>query len=288
MEDINIGVIGGSGLYSMTDLKNITEVIVETPFGMPSDNIVVGELDGNQVAFLARHGRGHRISPTNIPYRANIYALKKLGVRLIISASACGSMKEEYKIGDIVVIDQYIDRTRHRRDTFFEDGIVVHVSFANPTCAQIMKILFKSGKEAGARIHLGGTYLNMEGPQFSTKAESLLYRSWGVDVIGMTSLTEARLAREAEICYAAIATVTDYDCWYEGEEHVTADMIVEVVKKNSATAQRIIKYTVKTIGTEIPECGCREALKTSILTAPGAVREDTKKKLNIIIGKYIK
>jgi 5'-methylthioadenosine phosphorylase len=288
MEDINIGVIGGSGLYSMADLKNITEVIVETPFGMPSDNIVVGELDGHQVAFLARHGRGHRINPTNIPYRANIYALKKLGVRLIISASACGSMKEEYKIGDIVVIDQYIDRTKHRRDTFFEDGIVIHVPFAHPTCSSIMKILFKSGKEAGAGIHLGGTYLNMEGPQFSTKAESLLYRSWGVDVIGMTSLTEARLAREAEICYAAIATVTDYDCWYEGEEHVTADMIAEVIRKNSAMAQRIIKDTVKTIGTEIPECGCREALKTSILTSPGAVREDTKKKLNIIIGKYIK
>ena len=288
MEDINIGVIGGSGLYSMADLRNITEVIVETPFGMPSDNIVVGELDGHQVAFLARHGRDHRINPTNIPYRANIYALKKLGVRLIISASACGSMKEEYKIGDIVVIDQYIDRTRHRDDTFFDEGIVVHIPFGDPICKNLREKLFFAGEKAGAKIHMCGTYLNMEGPQFSTKAESLLYRSWGVDVIGMTSLTEARLAREAEICYAAIATVTDYDCWYEGEEHVTADIIVEVIRKNSAMAQKIIKSAVKAIGMEIPDCDCREALRTSILTAPSAVREDIKKKLNIIIGKYIK
>jgi 5'-methylthioadenosine phosphorylase len=288
MEDINIGVIGGSGLYSMSDLKNITEVIVETPFGMPSDNIVVGELDGHQVAFLARHGRGHRISPTNIPYRANIYAMKKLGVKIIISSSACGSMKEEYKVGDIVAVDQYIDRTRHRADTFFDEGIVVHIPFAHPACNTLRDIIYKIGKDAGARIHKGGTYLNMEGPQFSTKAESLLYRKWDVDVIGMTSLTEARLAREAEICYAAIATVTDYDCWYEGEEHVTTDMILDVIRKNSAMAQKIIKNTVKEIGTEIPDCSCREALKTSIATSPGAVREDTKKKLNIIIGKYIK
>lgn len=288
MEDINIGVIGGSGLYTMSDLKNVTEVIVETPFGMPSDNIVVGELDGFQVAFLARHGRGHRISPTNIPYRANIYAMKKLGVKMIISSSACGSMKEEYHVGDLVAIDQYIDRTRHRADTFFDEGIVVHIPFGNPVCNTLCDIIYKIGKEAGARIHKGGTYLNMEGPQFSTKAESLLYRQWGVDVIGMTSLTEARLAREAEICYGAIATVTDYDCWYEGEEHVTADMIAEVIGKNSAMAQRIIKDTVRTIGAEIPECSCREAIKTSILTSPGAVREDIKKKLNIIIGKYTK
>lgn len=288
MEDINIGVIGGSGLYTMTDLKNVTEVIVETPFGMPSDNIVVGELEGQQVAFLARHGRGHRISPTNIPYRANIYAMKKLGVKMIISSSACGSMKEEYHVGDLVAIDQYIDRTRHRADTFFDEGIVVHIPFGNPVCNTLCDMIYRIGKEAGARIHKGGTYLNMEGPQFSTKAESLLYRQWGVDVIGMTSLTEARLAREAEICYAAIATVTDYDCWYEGEEHVTADVIVEVIGKNSAMAQKIIKNTVKETGTEIPECSCREAIKTSILTSPGAIREDIKKKLNLIIGKYIK
>lgn len=288
MEDINIGVIGGSGLYTMSDLKNITEVIVETPFGMPSDNIVVGELDGRQVAFLARHSRGHRINPTNIPYRANIYALKKLGVKIIISSSACGSMKEEYGIGDIVIIDQYIDRTRHRADTFFDEGIVVHIPFGNPVCIKLRDILYKIGKEAGARIHKGGTYLNMEGPQFSTKAESLLYRSWGVDVIGMTSLTEARLAREAEICYASIATVTDYDCWYEGEEHVTIEKIMEVIRKNSEMAQTIIKHAVKEIGSEVPECDCREALKTSITTSPGAIREDIKKKLNLIIGKYIK
>lgn len=288
MEDINIGVIGGSGLYSMSELKNITEVIVETPFGMPSDNIVVGELDGLQVAFLARHGRGHRINPTNIPYRANIYAMKKLGVRMIISASACGSMKEEYKIGDMVIVDQYIDRTRHRHDTFFDDGIVVHIPFGEPVCKNLKETLFTVGEKAGAKIHKGGTYLNMEGPQFSTKAESLLYRSWGVDVIGMTSLSEARLAREAEICYAAIATVTDYDCWYEGEEHVTADMISEVIRKNSSMAQRIIKDTVKGYGAKIPECSCREAIKTSILSAPNAIREDIKKKLNIIIGKYVK
>lgn len=288
MEDINIGVIGGSGLYSMSELKNITEVIVETPFGMPSDNIVVGELEGQQVAFLARHGRGHRINPTNIPYRANIYAMKKLGVRVIISSSACGSMKEDFKVGDIVAVDQFIDRTRHRHDTFFDEGIVIHIPFGEPICKDLREKIYAIGKKAGARIHNGGTYVNMEGPQFSTKAESLLYRSWGVDVIGMTGLTEARLAREAEICFALIATVTDYDCWYEGEEHVTGDMILSVVQKNSAMAQLIIKNTIKELGTELHDCSCRESLKTSIFTAPGAIREDIKKKLNIIIGKYVK
>lgn len=286
-EDISIGVIGGSGLYEMSDLKNITEVIVATPYGMPSDNFIVGELAGHQVAFLARHGRGHKINPTNLPTRANIYGFKKLGVDLIISASACGSMKEKYKPKDIVMIDQFIDRTRHRPDTFFDEGIVAHISFSEPICPGLSELLYECAKKAGANAHHGGTYLNMEGPQFSTRAESNLYRSWGVDVIGMTNLTEARLAREAEICYATMAMVTDYDCWYEGEESVTVEMIIDILNKNAKTAQDIIKNAVKKLGSEIPDCDCRSALKNAIITRPDAVSEEVKKKLNIIIGKYV-
>jgi 5'-methylthioadenosine phosphorylase len=288
IEDISIGVIGGSGLYEMEELENITEVIVATPYGMPSDNFVVGELEGHQVAFLARHGRGHKINPSNLPTRANIYGFKKLGIKLLLSASACGSMKEKYKPKDIVIIDQFIDRTRHRSDTFFDEGLVAHISFSDPICPKLAELLYKCAKDAGANAYKGGTYLNMEGPQFSTRAESNLYRSWGVDVIGMTNLTEARLAREAEICYATMALVTDYDCWYEGEEAVTVDMIVDVLNKNAKTAQQIIKNVVNKIGDEIPDCDCREALKNAIITSPDAISEEIKKKLNIIVGKYIK
>jgi 5'-methylthioadenosine phosphorylase len=286
-ENINIGVIGGSGLYNMKELKNITEVIVETPFGMTSDNMIVGELEGQQVAFLARHGRGHRINPTKLPTKANIYAFKKLGVKMLISASACGSMKEQYAPGDMIVIDQFIDRTKHRNDTFFEDGIVAHVSMADPVCNNLADVLYTCGKEIGAKIHKGGTYLNMEGPQFSTRAESNLYRSWGVDVIGMTNFTEARLAREAEICYATLAMVSDYDCWHKSEEKVSVDMIIAVVNKNASIAQDIIKTAVLKLADYDEPCSCQDALKYAILTNPGAIPGEAKKKLNILIGKYI-
>lgn len=287
-EDINIGVIGGSGLYNMKELKNITEVIVETPYGMPSDNIIVGELEGQQIAFLARHGRGHRINPSNLPSRANIYAFKKLGIQILISASACGSMKKEYAPGDFVIIDQFIDRTKHRNDTFFESGIVAHVSMADPICNALADVLYEAGKTAGAKIHKGGTYLNMEGPQFSTRAESHLYRSWDVDVIGMTNFTEARLAREAEICYASMAMVSDYDCWHESEEEVSVDMIIEVLNKNAKMAQNIVKIAAKKIEGKQPVCACTDALKYALMTSPDVIPGDIKKKLNLLIGKYIK
>ncbi len=287
-EDIAIGVIGGSGLYNMKELKNITEVLVETPFGMPSDNLIVGELDGIQVAFLARHGRGHRINPTNLPARANIYAFKKLGVKMLISASACGSMKKEYAPGHIVVIDQFVDRTKHRNDTFFDDNIVAHVSMADPICNSLADVLYETGKEVGAEVHKGGTYLNMEGPQFSTRAESHLYRSWGIDVIGMTNFTEARLAREAEICYASLAMVTDYDCWHEEEEEVTVDMVIKTLNRNAQTAQSIIKNAIHKIKDHAGDCACNEALKYALITNPDSIPDNLKKKLNLLIGKYIK
>ncbi|MBN2134675.1 MAG: S-methyl-5'-thioadenosine phosphorylase [Acidobacteria bacterium] len=287
-EDINIGVIGGSGLYDMKGLKNITEVIVETPFGMTSDNIIVGEIDGQQIAFLARHGRGHRINPSNLPNRANIYAFKKLGVKMLISVSACGSLKEEYAPGSMVIIDQFVDRTKHRNDTFFEGGIVAHVSMADPVCNDLADVLFEAGKEAGASIHKGGTYLNMEGPQFGTRAESHLYRSWGIDVVGMTNFTEARLAREAEICYATIAMVSDYDCWHESEEEVSVEMIIAVLNKNVEMGQKIIRIAAGKLEGKEPKCECQSALKYAIMTNPDVIPGDLKKKLNLLIGKYIK
>ena len=285
-----IGIIGGSGFYEIEGVTKVKRVNVKTPFGDPSDEFVTGLLDGREVIFLARHGKGHRIAPSEINYCANIYAMKKLGARGIISVSACGSLKEELKPLDIVIPDQFVDRTRGgRRMTFFGDGVVAHIQFAEPVCPNLSKALYKAGQKAGASMRLGGTYVNMEGPQFSTKAESNLYRSWGMDVIGMTNLAEAKLAREAEICYATLACVTDYDCWHmDGSaETVSLEMIIRNLLANVDTSKRILKEAVSKVKDE-RTCLCASALKSSIITRPEAIPPATKKKLDLIIGKYIK
>ncbi len=280
-----IGVIGGSGFYEL--LENPQEEKVTTPFGEPSDAITIGKIGGREVCFLPRHGRGHRIMPTDLPFQANILALKQLGVEWIISASAVGSMKEEIKPGDIVVPDQFFDRTRQRRSTFFGDGCVAHISFADPVCGRLSRIVAAAGRSDGAIIHEGGTYLCIEGPQFSTRAESLLYRGWGVDVIGMTNLQEAKLAREAEICYTTMALATDYDCWYEGEEDVTISQVIETMNKNVDMAKKIIETAVPRIP-ETRECGCATAMQYGVMTDPAVIPAATKEKLKDIIGKYVK
>ena len=280
-----IGVIGGSGFYEL--LENPQEMQVTTPFGDPSDVIALGKIAGREVCFLPRHGRGHRIMPTDLPFQANILALKQLGVEWIISASAVGSMKEEIKPGDIVIPDQFIDRTRQRRSTFFGDGCVAHISFADPVCGRLAAIVAEAGRHAGATIHEGGTYVCMEGPQFSTRAESLVYRSWGVDVIGMTNLQEAKLAREAEICYATMALATDYDCWYEGEEDVTIAQVIETMNNNVDMAKKIVETAVPRIPETRTECGCATAMQYGVMTDPAAIPAATKEKLKDIIGKYI-
>ncbi len=281
-----IGVIGGSGFYEL--LENPQEMQVTTPFGDPSDVIALGKIAGREVCFLPRHGKGHRIMPTDLPFQANILALKQLGVEWIISASAVGSMKEEIKPGDIVIPDQFIDRTRQRRSTFFGDGCVAHISFADPVCGRLAAIVAEAGRHAGATIHEGGTYVCMEGPQFSTRAESLVYRSWGVDVIGMTNLQEAKLAREAEICYATMALATDYDCWYEGEEDVTIAQVIETMNNNVDMAKKIVETAVPRIPETRTECGCATAMQYGVMTDPAAIPAATKEKLKDIIGKYIK
>jgi 5'-methylthioadenosine phosphorylase len=288
MADVRIGIIGGSGLYEMEGLKLVEEKFIQTPFGDPSDAFIVGDLDGIGVAFLSRHGRGHRLLPTELNYRANIYGFKSLGATTILSASAVGSMKEQYKPTDIVFPDQFIDRTRHRPDTFFGNGIVGHVTFADPICGAISDALFESAKEQGATSYRGGTYLNMEGPQFSTRAESRLYRTWGVDVIGMTNLQEAKLAREAEICYATMALVTDYDCWHESEEDVTVEAILAVLRANAEMAQKILRATVPRVAQRSRDCGCANALQYAIVTDPARIPQKVKDDLAPIIGKYIK
>ncbi|MCL6092718.1 MAG: S-methyl-5'-thioadenosine phosphorylase [Actinomycetota bacterium] len=280
-----IGVIGGSGFYEL--LENPQEMQVTTPFGDPSDVIALGKIAGREVCFLPRHGKGHRIMPTDLPFQANILALKQLGVEWIISASAVGSMKEEIKPGDIVIPDQFIDRTRQRRSTFFGDGCVAHISFADPVCGRLAAIVAEAGRHAGATIHEGGTYVCMEGPQFSTRAESLVYRSWGVDVIGMTNLQEAKLAREAEICYATMALATDYDCWYEGEEDVTIAQVIETMNNNVDMAKKIVETAVPRIPETRTECGCATAMQYGVMTDPAAIPAATKEKLKDIIGKYI-
>ncbi|MHB8858791.1 MAG: S-methyl-5'-thioadenosine phosphorylase [Thermoleophilia bacterium] len=279
-----IGVIGGSGFYEL--LSNPREEKVSTPFGDPSDVITIGEIAGREVCFLPRHGRGHRILPTDLPFQANILAMKQLGVEWIISSSAVGSMKEEIKPGDMVIPDQFIDRTRQRRSTFFGDGCVAHISFADPVCGALTRVVAEAARAAGAAVHEGGTYVCMEGPQFSTRAESLVYRSWGVDVIGMTNLQEAKLAREAEICYATVALATDYDCWYESEEDVTIQQVIETVGKNVAMAKKIVEESVPRIP-ETRGCGCASAMQYGVMTAPEAIPDATKEKLKDIIGKYI-
>jgi len=283
-----IGIIGGSGLYKMEGLKQLKEVEVKTPFGKPSDVFRTGVLSGVEVVFLPRHGSQHTISPSEINYRANIFGMKKLGVGRLISVSACGSLKEELKPLDFVLPYQFVDRTNSGREmTFFKGGIVAHVSFADPVCIDLAKLIHETAKDLGLNIHLGGAYLNMEGPAFSTKAESNLYRSWGMDIIGMTNIAEARLAREAEMCFATLAAVTDYDCWYESEETVTVEMIVNNLTKNADNAKRLLKDAIFRIAGE-RNCPCPEALKYAIVTPKEAVPTALKKKLSPIIGKYMK
>ncbi len=287
MSEAKVGIIGGSGLYGMKGLTISEERVVETPFGHPSDAYMLGDLDGVPVAFLARHGRGHHILPSELNFRANIFGMKILGVETIVSASAVGSMKEQYAPTDIVIPDQFIDRTRHRVDTFFGDGLVGHVSFADPVCSDTAAALVEAGRKAGARIHERGTYLCMEGPQFSTRAESLLYRSWGVDVIGMTNLQEAKLSREAEICYATLAMVTDYDCWHESEEAVSVEKVIGYLHKNASTAAEIIRNVVSVLAGRERSCPCESALKYALMTEPSRIPAKTLKTLEPIVGRYL-
>lgn len=283
-----IGIIGGSGLYSIDKIRNAKSVKVATPFGEPSDDYVTGVLGDIEVVFLTRHGKGHRISPSEVNYRANIYGMKKLGVDRIISVSACGSLKKELKPLDIVIPDQFVDRTNQARPmTFFSEGIVAHVQFSDPVCPDLAGILYEAGKKVGGSMRMGGTYINMEGPQFSTRAESNLYRSWGMDIIGMTNIGEARLAREAEICYATLACITDYDCWHQSEEEVSIEMIIDNLMKNVETSKRILVEAMPRLA-DHRSCVCSSALKNAIVTNPDYITADAKNRLGLIIGKYIK
>ncbi len=286
MPQAKIGVIGGTGLYDIEGLTALEEVDIETPFGKPSDTITIGKLEGVGIAFLPRHGKGHRILPTEIPARANIYALKWLGVEYIIAVNTVGSFKEAIKPGDLLIPDQLIDRTQSRVNTLFGEGIVAHIPFADPFCPVLSQIVYQAAQETGATVHLGGTYVVMEGPAFSTRAESFLYRSWGADVIGMTALPEAKLAREAEICYASIACVSDYDCWHEAHESVTVEIIVDILHKYADNAKKIIGLAAGRIP-ERRDCPCASALKTAIITDPKLIPAGQKKKLNLLIGKYL-
>lgn len=286
MERVQIGIIGGSGLYDMADVTDRKEVTVTTPFGDPSGPYLLGTLRGKRVAFLARHGAGHRLSPSELNFRANIYGMKTLGVEYILSASAVGSLKEEYKPLDIVIPDQFVDRTRGRISTFFGRGLVAHVGFAHPFCKILSGIAGDSGRSSGATIHTGGTYVCMEGPQFSTLAESKLYRSWGGDIIGMTNLQEAKLAREAEICYTTIALVTDYDCWHPDHDSVTVDMIIGNLTQNAKTAQRIIAGAVERLPFE-RSCECATALKYALITRPEVIPTQVRQDLAPLVDKYL-
>jgi 5'-methylthioadenosine phosphorylase len=285
LQQAEIGIIGGSGLYAMPGLTNPHQIEVSTPFGDPSDVFVAGELEGRKVVFLARHGRGHRILPSELNFRANIFAMKKLGVERIISVSAVGSLKLEHKPTEFVVPDQFIDRTTLRVATFFGEGIVGHVAFGDPICATVAGAIKQGAESAGVVAKSGGVYVCIEGPQFSTRAESNLYRSWGADIIGMTNLQEAKLAREAEICYATMAMVTDYDCWHEGHDAVTVDQVVAVLHQNSANAALAVRAAVAAMPHE-RACACASALKFAILTSPEAVPAATRSKLDLLLGKY--
>ena len=286
MPEAKVGVIGGSGLYKMGGMTEVEEVKVSTPFGEPSDAIILGNIEGVRVAFLPRHGEGHRISPSELPAKANIYALKYLGVERIISVNAVGSLKEEIEPLDVVIPDQLIDCTKGRASTFFTDGIVGHVSLAEPFCPVLSQISFEASTKVGARVHKGGTYLVMEGPQLSTKAESELYRSWGADVIGMTALPEAKLAREAEICYATLALATDYDCWHPSCESVTTEMILTNLRKGIDTVKRILKLLLPSIPQK-RDCACASALKYAIVTGREYVPKEKRKELGLLIDKYL-
>jgi len=281
-----IGIIGGSGLYSMEGLEVVEEASLTTPFGQPSGNLVIGKLDGVDVIFLPRHGKGHRLSPSEINYRANIFAMKRQGVDAILSVSAVGSLKEELKPMDFVLPDQFIDRTFRRQTTFFTEGVVAHVPFADPISPELREILAATSKELGLNVHDKGTYVCMEGPQFSTKAESNLYRSWGVDIIGMTNATEAKLAREAEISYATIAAVTDYDCWHESHESVTVEMIINNLNNNVENAKKIIKAAVPKIA-KLETFSAQGAMKYSVITQKDLIPEDKLKELDFLVGKYL-
>jgi 5'-methylthioadenosine phosphorylase len=282
-----VGVIGGSGLYEIEGLTDVKRVKVKTPFGEPSDEFTTGTLGDTRMVFLPRHGRGHRLLPGEINYRANIYGMKKLGCEWLISVSAVGSMREEIEPGHIVIVDQFFDRTKGRASTFFGSGIVGHVEFADPVCPSLMEVLYGAAQKAAATVHHGGTYLCIEGPQFSTRGESKIYRSWGVDVIGMTNIPEAKLAREAEICYGTIALTTDYDCWHETEESVTVDMILSTLGKNVTTAREIIKNAAGWI-TGPRDCKCATALEFGVVTRRDRIPKERKKDLDLLIGKYLK
>ena len=281
-----VGVFGGSGLYEIQGLESVREIELSTPFGAPSDAYVTGVLEGTRMVFLPRHGRGHRISPTEINFRANVWGMKKLGVTRIVSVSAVGSMREDVAPGDFVLVDQFFDRTRHRVDTFFGEGVVAHVMFADPVCPEVRRTLLAAGTRLGLRMHDGGTYLNMEGPQFSTRAESRIYRGWGVDVIGMTNLQEARLAREAEICYATVAMATDYDCWHEQHEDVTVEAILAVMAKNVGNARRLVAEVVPLLP-PARGCSCGQALTSAILTAPDRIGPEARERLGLLLERVL-
>lgn len=287
MAEIAIGVIGGSGVYQFEDLRDIEQLHIATPFGAPSDELIVGTLGSRRVAFLPRHGRGHRFMPNEVPVRANIYAFKKLGVERIIAISAVGSLREDYAPLDIVIPDQLYDRTRNRQYTFFGDGVVAHVAFAEPYCPELSDVLFHSSMEAGAQTHKGGTLVVIEGPTFSTKAESRVNRQLGMDLVGMTSIPEAKLAREAEICYAAIAMVTDFDAWHESREVVTADMVVKSLLQNAEMGKKIVRGAVPQIPILRTSCPCHNALKDAIVTNPALIPAAARESLDLLIGKYL-
>ena len=285
MAQAQIGVIGGSGLYHLPELKNVEEVALETPWGLPSDSYMVGTIEGRRVAFLARHGRGHRFMPSELNFRANIYGFKMLGVERILSFSAVGSLKEEHRPLDFVLPDQFVDRTRHRVDTFFGGGLVGHISFSDPICPALLEVMEAASRDAGIAVKRGGTYLCMEGPAFSTKAESRLYRSWGMDVIGMTNLQEAKLAREAELCYVTVAMVTDYDCWHPDHDAVTVQQIISNLHKNSENAQKLLLHALQRMPVA-RSCGCGSALATALITDREKIPHESLKKLKLLVGKY--
>jgi 5'-methylthioadenosine phosphorylase len=286
MSQRRIGILGGSGLYDLEGFEGREEVVLETPFGAASDAFIVGRLEGQEIVFLARHGRGHRVSPSEINYRANIWGMKRLGVEFLVAISACGSLRKKIVPGDFVVIDQHIDRTKNRSATFFEDGIVAHIMFADPITPSLARQLAAAAKEAGAKVHKGGTYVCMEGPAFSTRAESQLYRSWGADVIGMTNLTEAKLAREAEIAFATLALATDYDCWYEEHGDVSVEEVVATLKENATKAKETVRALCRSFPDDLenPHAG---SLRYAILTAPDAIPDAAKQRLDLLVGPYL-
>ncbi|HZQ05591.1 MAG TPA: S-methyl-5'-thioadenosine phosphorylase [Anaerolineae bacterium] len=288
-DEIRFGVIGGSGVYKIEALTDVEEVSLDTPFGKPSDALIVGTLDGQRVAFLPRHGRGHRITPTQLSARANIYAFKKLGVQYLISITAVGSLREDYAPLDIVIPDQIYDRTRHREEeyTFFNDGIVVHINFADPFCLDLNAILYEAAKQAGATVHNGGTLVVIEGPAFSTKAESRINRQLGCDLVGMTAIPEAKLAREAEIGYSAIAMVTDYDVWHESHETVTAELVVQNLTKNAQMGKKILRLALPQAAARLQDCVCRHALQNAIVTDPNVIPENAREKVDLLVGNYL-